>query len=109
MVVPALNEQALAAKQPVGYLDTRANPEWKSNVDIDGYDAFAERFASVLDTDDDGAPHLYVPHVFFIKDGQLVYDHSGTVPEQETPDQALTSAQQEELANYFTEGFAALS
>lgn len=106
---PYLNEVAIQHGATVGYLDTRANPEWKSNIDIDDYDLFAERFGSVLEADDDGTPHLYVPHVFFIKDGQLVDDHAGTVSGQESASDELSAEQQEELRSILNAGFDALA
>lgn len=106
---PYLNEVAIQRGATLGYLDTRANPEWQSNIDIDDYDLFAERFGSVLDEDADGIPHLYVPHVFFIKDGQLVDDHAGTVSGQENASDELSAEQQEELRTILNAGFDALA
>ena len=69
-VMPILNE---AAKQSgvdtVYYVDTRENPEWKSNLDIDDYDLLVERAEQFLEEDENGIPHLYTPLVLFIKDG----------------------------------------
>ena len=105
VMLNSLNDAAIEAGAKVGYLDTRADPSWSSNLDIDGYDTFVELFGSALDEDDDGKKHLYVPHVFFIKDGKLVYDHAGTVPGQASPSDALSDEQLEELKGIYRQGF----
>lgn len=79
------------------YIDTRKDPSWTSNVDIDDYDLFVEAFGSELKEDDQGIPHLYVPHTFFVKDGMLINSRQGTVEGQEQPDDPLTD---EQLADY---------
>jgi len=81
----------------IAYIDTRSDPSWKSNLDLLDYDLFIERVGSVLAEDDNGVPHLYVPHCFFIRNGQLVHDHSGTVPSQASPSDPLS---EEELKKY---------
>ena len=78
------------------YIDTRKDPEWQSNLDLADYDLFVERFGSALPVDDEGRPHLYVPHAFFVSDGKLVADRSGTVPGQQSPKDPLTDEQVEE-------------
>lgn len=108
VMLTTLNDQALEHNVVVGYVNTRANPEWKNNTEIDDYDKFVERFGSELKVDDAGNPHLYVPHVFFIKDGKLVDNHAGTVEGQTSPDQQLTSDQKQTLADTFDKGFTAV-
>ena len=95
-VVNELNDVLLERGEVLGYLDTRKNPAWQSNMDIDNYDTFVEMFGDVLPVDNDGKKHLYVPHVFFVKDGKLVADYPGTVPSQASPSDPLTEEQLEE-------------
>ena len=90
VILNHLNDIALERGIKIAYIDTRRDPSWKSNVDIDDYDLFIERFGSTLKLDEADKPHLYVPHIFFVKDGQLVSDYSGTVPSQENPDDTLS-------------------
>ena len=92
-----LNDIAANRGIDIAYIDTRANPSWKSNMDIDDYDLLVERFGSVIPEDNEGKKHLYAPHCFFVKNGQLVHDHSGTVPSQAEPSDPLT---EEEIDEY---------
>ena len=93
----------------VASMDTRKNPAWQSNLDIDDYDLFVEDFYDYLEYDSDNIKHLYVPHVFFIKDGAVVYEHQGAIPAMGSdPNMVLSEAQEEELRNIYREGFKAL-
>ena len=61
LLMPYLNE-ALADKGTyAGYLDTRKDPSWSSNTDIDDYDLFCKRFGRYLEKDENGNLHLYTP------------------------------------------------
>ena len=97
VVLNPLNDLATERGIEIAYIDTRSDPSWKSNLDLLDYDLFIERVGSVLAEDDNGVPHLYVPHCFFIRNGQLVHDHSGTVPSQASPSDPLS---EEELKEY---------
>lgn len=101
-----LNDIATEKGLLIGYLDTRRNPAWKNNKDVEGYDKLAERIGAWFDTDDDGSPHLYVPEVFYIKDGEVVTAHQGTVPEQEDPKVELTPEQIQKLKKDLAEPLA---
>ena len=107
LVITHLNETALAEGVQVGYLNTRLNPEWSSNIDIDDYDVFVELFGDYLREDDEGILHLYTPHVFFIKEGQVVYERSSVVDGAD-PEAGLTDEQAQELVDDYREGFAAM-
>ena len=105
VMLNTLNDAAVERGEVVGYLDTRKDPSWQSNLDLEGYDTFVELFGSALDADDSGTPHLYVPHVFYVKDGSLVWDKAGTAPGQVSPSDALTEDQKRQMADGFAEGF----
>lgn len=75
--MPAIAEALEGPDADVVYVDTRSNPEWKSNLDIDGYDDLVDLVGDRLPLDDDGREHLYVPHLFFFKAGDLVADVPG--------------------------------
>ena len=107
LCIAQLNDAALAEGMHVGYLNTRLDPSWTSNIDIDDYDIFVELFGDYLREDDDGILHLYTPHVFFIKDGQVVAEHSSPV-EGADPSQGLTEEQSQELIGIYREGFEAI-
>ena len=97
LLMPYLNE-ALADKGTyAGYLDTRKDPSWSSNTDIDDYDLFCKRFGRYLEKDESGNLHLYTPDIYVIKKGRVVAEYQGVVEGADDPENALTSAQEKEL------------
>lgn len=75
--MPILNTVSKENNQTVGYINTRKDSSWESNMDIDDYDEVVDVFGEYLEYDDEGKKHLYTPHVFFIKDGNVVYQYEG--------------------------------
>ena len=75
--LPVLNDVAKEYHAEVGYINTRKDASWQSNMDMKDYDVVLELFGQYLQYDDDGKKHLYTPHVFFIKDGDVVYEVEG--------------------------------
>ncbi len=104
-LIQYLNDVALEQECKIAYLDTRRDPSWQSNVDIEGYDKFVEYFGEYLDPDAEGLPHLYVPDVYFVKNGEVVERHEGVTPGLESPTDQLTEAQKTELHDTLTEAF----
>lgn len=107
-VVGPLNDIALEKGLKLAYVDTRWDPEWSSNLDIDNYDKFADIFSDYLALDENGIPHLYVPKVFFIKDGKVVACHDGTAPGHEDAASDMTEEQLETMKAGMLEGFTAI-
>lgn len=70
--VPVLMKSAKEHGTSVKYVNTRANPEWDSNTDIDDYDGLCDAIGGRLPKDPDGTPHLQVPTVVFVKDGVVI-------------------------------------
>ncbi|MDO4415100.1 MAG: hypothetical protein Q4C20_08470 [Erysipelotrichaceae bacterium] len=103
--LPVLNEEAKAAGVRVGYVDTRKDPSWESNLDLADYDLFLEMFGEYLDYDDDGIKHLYTPHVFFIKDGTVVYEHRDTVEGHVAYERAMSEEEEALLHEFYRTGF----
>lgn len=107
--MPLLNEAAADNGQEVLYVDTRANPEWKSNSDIDGFqDLVNSSIGQLLEIDEDGSRRLYVPLVLFVKDGTITAYHQGTLEghnAHENP--VLTEEQSAKLLEILNAGFAA--
>lgn len=91
LLVSHLNRVAKERGETIAYLDTRKDPSWASNIDIDDYDIFIELFGEYLEPDEAGIPHLYVPMLYFIKDGQAVSARNGVHPEIESADQVLSN------------------
>ena len=108
LLIPYLNDAVIEAGMTVGYIDTRANPEWSNNMDIDDYDLFVEKFGKYLKGDDDGQPHLYTPDTYFIKNGKIVAQHVGVTPGVENPTDPLTSEQEEQLRKDLANEFSKL-
>ena len=104
-LVPYLNDVALEEGVKVGYIDTRKNPEWKSNMDIDDYDLFVEMFDEYIKTDENEKKHLYVPQTFFIKNGEVVFSHDGVCKSLEDASSEMTDEMKEEVRNIIRKGF----
>ena len=96
-IMPYLNDALAEADVYCGFLDTRKNPEWQTNMDIDDYDLFIERFGDYLDYDEEGKLHLYTPDFYVIKDGKAVDHHQGVITGADDPSQPLTFSQEKEL------------
>ena len=93
----------------IAYINTRKKSEWKNNMQIDDYDLFVADFGEFLEIDDNGAEHLYVPHVFFVKNGEVVHEHQGAIPAMGSdPNMVLSAEQHEELKDIYREGFEKL-
>ncbi len=59
-----------------------------------------------LDVNENGELTLYVPDVYFVKDGQILGHHLGTVDSQTDPYVILTEEQKEELLQIFDDLFS---
>lgn len=107
-MTPYLNEAALENGWTVGYIDTRKNPEWSSNMDIDDYDLFVELFGEYLDEDENGDLHLYTPDLYFVKKGEVVAHHPGVVEGADDASVPLTEEQEKALRENLAEEFSLL-
>ncbi len=99
--VPILNQAAQENEMQVGYVNTRSNPEWEKNTDIDNYDMLVEAAGEFLEYDSDGVRHLYTPSVFFIRNGEVVGFHEGTVENHNARNRQMTVDEQEVLRNTY--------
>jgi hypothetical protein len=106
--MPILNAAAKEMHvEKVYYVDTRSNPEWKSNTDIDDYGLLVERAEAYLPLDDNDIPHLYTPLVLFVKEGDIVKDVSA--PDYEAHEEAISEELAQELKEAYLEGFRLIS
>lgn len=101
--MPVLNSVASELNTTVDYIDARANASWKSNTDIDSYDELVKRIGSLFEVDEKG-PHMYVPLVVFIKDGEIASSHVGYTDDFDA-DYVPTKEQHDELVKIYTDGF----
>ena len=106
--VPILNDVAKEYKANVLYVNTRKNEEWKSNIDIDDYDLFVEKFGDYVPLDENDIKHLYTPHVFFIKGGEVVSEHAYTVDGHDAHERKLTEEEIDEVKAYYRDGFESM-
>ena len=103
--VPVINDAAKETGYTVGYINTRANPAWQKNTDMDDYDLLIEKAGEFLDYDADGVRHLYAPTLFFIKEGKVVAIHEGTLEGHNARIRAMTAEEREELKGILLEKF----
>jgi len=71
-LLPILTDINSHFKQEIYYIDTRKNPDWKSNLDIDDYDLLLTHIGKYLNKDEDNKLHLYVPTIIFINEGKII-------------------------------------
>ncbi|MFV0254600.1 MAG: hypothetical protein ACK5G7_00485 [Erysipelotrichaceae bacterium] len=96
--IPVISASAKKYGVPVIYTDPY------NNASIEAYELFVENYAEVLELVE-GERKLYTPLLVFVKNGEIVYHHLGTV-EGHNPSQAsLNDEQMELLSGYFSEGF----
>jgi|GEM_PF-1032600 len=107
-MIRTLNEEAAEAGRCVGYIDTRKDPGWKNNTEIDDYNELVELFGKYMEKDDDGKAHLYTPAVYFIKNGRVTGVHDGVVPGYDDPEEKLTEEEKTMLANMLKADFKSI-
>lgn len=106
--VPLLLDEALGhGIWQVLYVDTRADPSWDSNTDIDGYDRLVGVMGDRFSKDDDGTPHMQVPFVAFVRDGRVVASVEGDGGLSRADAQHAEQAR-DELAGRYAAGFDAM-
>ena len=82
------------------------NPKEIRSSDNDDYNKLISILNEHLKENEAGEKTLYVPDVYFVKDGQIVGHHLGTVDSQTNPMESLTDDQKQELLNIFDELFS---
>ena len=92
----------------LGYLNTRKDPSWKSNLDIRDYDLFVRHFGEWLDYDDAGVKHLYVPDLFIIKEGKILGHRQGVIGGADDLSVPLTKQEDEQLRRELKEALEPL-
>ena len=104
-VLPVLNELGTEETIPIGYVNTRKKPEWHSNTAMEDYDLLVQVLGEYFPLDELDRPHLYVPHVFFIRKGEVVFEYAGAVPDYDGSSDPLTDKQAGLLMGIYREGF----
>lgn len=77
----------------------------KRKLKDEEYNKIYELLYDYLDTDKTGNKVLYVPDVYFFKDGSIVGHHLGSVASQTNPKVLLNSTQKKELKGIYQDLF----
>ena len=85
------------------------NPREIRSSDNEDYNKLVNILNEYLTENENGEKTLYVPDVYFVKDGKIVGHHLGTVNSQSDPTIELTSEQKQELNDIFDELFSKIN
>ncbi len=102
--LPIMNEVAQELNLTIYYIDKKAETS-----DPDTIRAVEEVLGDRLDQDEDGKPHLYVPYVVVMQDGEIRADHTGTLADHDAHERKMSEAEQAELKQIYTEMFQILT
>ncbi len=109
--MPILNEVAKEYDAAVSYINTRPDNTRESELrtfDNPEYVEFVEVMKDVLSENDEGQKHMYVPFVFFIKEGEIIAWHEDTFDEHDAHERKMTEEEMERLAQIYRDGFEQL-
>lgn len=111
-VLPILNDVAKENGMEVEYVNVRPTGTDSTNdirVDTNpDYVQLVELTKEYLSTTDEGVKRLYVPFVFFVKDGEIVASHQDTFPEHDAHERKMTEDEVSRLTTIYDDGFKAL-
>lgn len=79
------------------------NPSDMRSSENDTYNKIKEILNDYLEVNSQGEKTLYVPDVYFIKNGKIISHHLGTVTSQVDPYISLTTEEKQELYNIYEE------
>ena len=106
-LMPVLNQAAKkTGNKTVYYADTRANKEWKSNIDMDDYDLLVDMAFDYLPYDENNIKHLDAPTVYFVKAGKI--QEAVFAPEYDATKETIPDSLREKLMADLTKAFKAL-
>ena len=96
-ILPVLLNVAKDNNEMVYYFNPR-DVRGTNNEDFNKVMAILDEY---LDVNSDGEKTLYVPDVYFVKEGNIVGHYLGSVSSQTNPYEALTETQKQELYNIY--------
>lgn len=106
-LMPVLNQAARkTGNKTVYYADTRANKDWKSNIDMDDYELLVDMAFDYLPYDENNIKHLDAPTVYFVKNGKI--QEAVFAPEYDAPKETIPDDLREKLMADLTRAFKAL-
>ena len=93
--LPVLNEVATEfGETPVFYLNVRQLSRGEAETE---YEQLAQLLEPYLETDEDGELVIYVPDVFFIREGEVVGHHLGTTDDHDAHERLMTTEEVDKL------------
>lgn len=96
-MVPILLDIAHSNNLPVYYVNTRELRKASNEI----YLKIQTMLSEYLEENEKGEKTLYVPDVYFVKNGKIMGHHLGTVSSQTDPTQSLTEKQKQELKTIY--------
>lgn len=103
--LPTLMELAIKYDIPINYFNLKEIRTEENET----YQFLLKHLEGYLEKDEDGTPKIYVPDVFFLKDGMVVGHNIGTVVEQEDPYIPLTEEQKNALMQIYEDCIIAMT
>jgi predicted bacteriocin transport accessory protein len=98
-IIPVLLNVGINNNETIYYVNSKKLKQ----DDIDVYNELINLLGDYLRVDSQGNKVLYVPDVYFIKDGKIVGHHLGSVSSQTNPKELLNDEQKQELYNIYEE------
>lgn len=98
-IIPILFDVAKENNEIIYYF----NPSSLRGTDDENFNKIMTILDSYLEADENGEKVLYVPDVYFIKNGNIVGHHLGSVISQINPFEPLTDVQKTELKQIYLE------
>lgn len=98
--VPIMNEVAKEQSLNIYYIDKKAETSDEATV------GKVEEVLSDILTEMDGKPHLYVPEVVVVKDGNVMDHHLGTIGDYDAHERTMTSQEAAQLKQRYQEMFS---
>ncbi len=97
-ITPILVETAKEEKMDIYYLNVH-------DVDTENIQKILEDY---LEEDEDGNKHVYVPDVYFVKEGKILSHHLGAVESYKNAFLGMNEEQKSELKNIYLEGIKSI-
>lgn len=111
-ILPVLNTVAQENNMKVQYVNIRpggTDKEFDIRVDTnEDYLEFVEIVKDTLGTTDEGIKRLFVPFVYFVKDGEIVAYREGTFDNHDAKERTMTNEEITELSEIYRAGFEKL-
>ncbi len=101
--VPILNEIAKEHNTSIYYVDKKAETSTGEECK-----KIESRLGDKLELDDEGKPHLYVPFVVAISEGEVRAYHTGTVDDHDAHERKMTNEEIKELTQIYEDLFASV-